>query len=102
MLMHISRCLFSSSFLLLYTALLFCSCRYIGREENEACKEKRYIGSVNADHEISFEFGVRRKKQKETPKPSALDRISEVSTSLEGQCVLQCIVSVFFRLAVIL
>ncbi|KAL8595082.1 hypothetical protein ACOMHN_019120 [Nucella lapillus] len=53
---------------------------YIGKEENAKCKEEREIGNVNADHEISFEFGLRRKKAREPPtKINPLDRISEIS-----------------------
>ncbi|XP_070190102.1 circularly permutated Ras protein 1-like isoform X2 [Littorina saxatilis] len=56
---------------------------YIGKEENEASKEKRVVGNVRADHEISFEYGMRKIKPKQTSKPNPLDRISEVSTSME-------------------
>ena len=75
--------------------------RYIGKEENEASKERREIGNVRSDHEISFEYGVRKAKpkvSKEKPSANPLDRINEVSTSMEGQwghphyntCILYC------------
>lgn len=59
---------------------------YIGKVENESSKEKRVIGNVRADHEISFEYGVRRRKVKKTPqKPPNLElaRISEVPSFME-------------------
>ena len=62
--------------------------RYIGKEENEASKERREVGNVRSDHEISFEYGVRKAKpkvSKEKPSANPLDCISEVSTSMEGQ-----------------
>lgn len=59
---------------------------YIGKEENAAFREQREIGNVNSDHEISFEFGLRRRKTKDqAAKPNPLDRISEVSTSVEDK-----------------
>ena len=63
-----------------------CLFRYIGKEESETSKERREIGNVRSDHEISFEYGVRKIKPKEAPKHNPLlQRISEVSSSMEGQ-----------------
>ncbi|XP_076466661.1 uncharacterized protein LOC143297936 [Babylonia areolata] len=58
---------------------------YIGQEENSVCRERREIGNVNSDHEISFEFGVRRRKEKKKGAKGSnpLEGISEVPTSLE-------------------
>lgn len=57
--------------------------RYIGSEENPESKERREIGNVTAEMEISFEFGI-RKKNKPKPKGGQLECITEVSSSLEG------------------
>ncbi|PVD28840.1 hypothetical protein C0Q70_11435 [Pomacea canaliculata] len=61
---------------------------YIGSEENPESKERREIGNVTAEMEISFEFGI-RKKNKPKPKGGQLECITEVSSSLEASSLLK-------------
>ncbi|KAK7494561.1 hypothetical protein BaRGS_00014214 [Batillaria attramentaria] len=57
---------------------------YINSETNDESKERREIGNVTSDTEISFEYGVRKRKKRQPPPEPPMSRISEVHTSMEG------------------
>lgn len=65
------------------TFILHCGL-YIISKTNQESRERREIGNVTMDTEISFEYGVRKRKHAQPEPDPALSRISEVSTSMEA------------------